>query len=65
MKACSKCLTLVSTQQLYCPSCKTILASSDTAKQDQTIVFKSGRLRTQPSKVYTGYSKELLTYSLA
>ena len=53
MKVCSKCFTLNGLQQVYCPTCKTLLTSSGGPNQDQTTTYKSGRLRTKPSKVYT------------
>lgn len=56
MKVCSKCLSLNGVNQVYCPTCKTLLAGSETLNQHKITTHKSGRLRTQPSKVYTNKS---------
>lgn len=52
MNVCSNCLTLNGVQHVYCPACKTLLLGADTLNQQST-TYKSGRLRTKPSKVYT------------
>lgn len=57
MQVCHKCLTLNGMNQTYCQTCKTILSQSDNILRHQAQTRKSGRLRTQPSKIYAGLAK--------
>lgn len=61
MKTCNKCLTLNGVHQLYCPVCKTLLGGTDHLNQHQMTTHKTGRERTQPSKVYTSIAKSFIS----
>ncbi len=57
MQVCSKCLTLNSMSQTYCQICSALLSRPDRVLRHQAKTRKSGRLRTQPSKIYSGLAK--------